>query len=115
MTDVQLSLFDVDAMNEADRQQADWTQWLQDDRGRWCCPACGDVEASSDDLHARHGWQTDLSVAGHPYAVNWPGRYEEGGYSGNGGRCAKLRLAWLVEHYGQWPSAPVPYGTTFGA
>lgn len=114
MTDAQPSLFDVAAMDEAERQQADWMKWLQDDRGRWCCPACGAVEESADELHRRHGWQTDLSEIGHPYAVSWPGRYEEGGYIGQGGRCNVLRHEWLVQHYGQWPPPPVSYGTGLG-
>lgn len=108
MTAVQLDLFTLldELRSPAERQQADWVAWLQDDRGRWRCPACGELERSAGDLHDRHGWQVEIEVIGHPYPYPWPGKYAEGGYSGNGGRCMVLRRAWLVDHYGEWPPGP---------
>jgi hypothetical protein len=107
---VQLDLFgQIESdLTSAERQQADWTAWLQDDRGRWCCPACGDREASAEDLRTTHGWHADLAEVGHPYCYAWPGQYAEGGYSGNGGRCMKLRLEWLDDHYRTAPAMKRP-------
>lgn len=98
---IQLDLFGMveDTLTSVERQQADWIAWLQDDRGRWCCPACGAREATPEDLRAEHGWTVDLAKIGHPYFYAWPGHYAEGGYSGNGGRCKKLRMDWLDNHY----------------
>lgn len=86
-------------MTREQRQQRDWTAWLQDSAGQWWCPACGDPEPSPETLHVRHGWQPDLSKSGHPYPYSWPGAYEEGGVIGNGGRCRKLRAEWIDQHY----------------
>lgn len=91
-------------MTPAQRQQADWLAWLQDDRGRWRCPACGDLVATAEELRTAHGWTVNLSEAGHPYHYSWPGKYAEGGYSGNGGRCKKLRAEWLEDHYRPTPA-----------
>lgn len=112
----QMSLLDLlDAeLDPAERQQRDWTAWLQNAAGEWCCPACGGVEPTREALKVEHGWNTDLTTTGHPWFYSWPGRYEEHG-SGNGGRCAKLRVQWLAAHGCPWPAEPVPYGTTFGA
>lgn len=98
---IQLDLFgQIDSdLSSAERQQADWTAWLQDDHGRWCCPACGDHVATPEALSAEHGWTADLAEIGHPYFYSWPGHYAEGGYSGNGGRCKRLRLEWLDDRY----------------
>jgi hypothetical protein len=102
VTAVQLDLFgQITAhLTGAEQQQADWHAWLQNELGQWRCPACGDREESAGDLYDLHGWQTELEVIGHPYFYAWPGRYAEGGYSGNGGRCKKLRLEWLAQRYG---------------
>ncbi|WP_328522865.1 hypothetical protein [Kribbella sp. NBC_00359] len=110
MSGVQLDLFGqvADYLDAAERQQDDWRTWLQDESGRWACPACGDVESTAEELHVRHGFRAELSATGHPYHYAWPGRYAEGGYSGNGGRCKKLRTKWLQQHYGEWPPGPTP-------
>lgn len=107
-TAVQLDLFDFLAadLDPAERQQADWEAWLQDAAGHWQCPACGDHEPTPQAMHDLHGWTIDLTAIGHPFFYSWPGRYEEGGHIGNGGRCRKLRMEWLRAKH---PSRPEDY------